>query len=139
MHEDNVDLVYPHQSGYRNAVLSDQFSEQTVIKIGKGGLKGIMLSADLVSEWTNAFPVTCTFGDRSAKLIITEITQGGNEVSTDIESYSCRCRQISSSHRRYKNIYYITINRQYFRQCFQPIAYFVIFYDLGFFPLNICC
>ena len=36
------------------------------------------------------------------------------------------------------NVYYITINRQYFRQCFQPIAYFVIFYDVGFFPLNIC-
>ena len=35
-------------------------------------------------------------------------------------------------------VYYITINRQYFRQSFQPIAYFVIFYDLGFFPLNIC-
>ena len=37
-----------------------------------------------------------------------------------------------------KEVYYITINRKYFRQCFQPIAYFVIFYDLGFFPLNIC-
>ena len=34
--------------------------------------------------------------------------------------------------------YYITINRQHFRQWFQSIAYFVIFYDLGFFPLNIC-
>ena len=28
------------------------------------------------------------------------------------------------------------INRQYFRQCFQPIAYFVIFYDLGFSPIE---
>ena len=36
-----------------------------------------------------------------------------------------------------KGVYYITINRQYFRQCFQSIAYFVVFYDLGFFPLNI--
>ena len=29
--------------------------------------------------------------------------------------------------------YHITLNRQYFRQCFQPTTYFVVFYDLGFY------
>ena len=37
---------------------------------------------------------------------------------------------------RYEIIVYYYINRQYFRQCFQPIAYFVIFYDLGFSPIE---
>ena len=37
--EDNVDLVCRHQDGYWNAVSSDQFGEQTAIRIGKGGLK----------------------------------------------------------------------------------------------------
>ena len=62
--EDNVDLVCRHQDGYWNAVSSDQFGEQTAIRIGKGGLKGMTLSADLVSEWIDAFPITCTVSDR---------------------------------------------------------------------------
>ena len=62
--EDNVDLVCRHQDGYWNAVSSDQFGEQTAIRIGKGGLKGMTLSADLVSEWINAFLITCTVSDR---------------------------------------------------------------------------
>ena len=36
---------------------ADQFGEQTAIRIGKGGLKGITLSADLVGEWIDAFPI----------------------------------------------------------------------------------
>ena len=62
--EDNVDLVCRHQDEYWNAVSSEQFGEQTAIRIGKGRLKGITLSADLVSEWINAFPITCTVSDR---------------------------------------------------------------------------
>ena len=36
--------------GYRRAVTSDKFCEQTAIEIGKGVLKGILRSADLVNE-----------------------------------------------------------------------------------------
>lgn len=53
-----VDLVCRHHPGYWNAVSADQFGDQTAIKIGKGGLKGMTLSAELVSEWIDAFPVT---------------------------------------------------------------------------------
>ena len=45
-----VDLVCQHSAGYWNTVSADQFGEQTAIRIGKGGLKGITLSADVVSE-----------------------------------------------------------------------------------------
>ena len=43
--EDRVDL-----DGYWKVVFADQFGEQTAIKIGKGALKGMTLSANLVSE-----------------------------------------------------------------------------------------
>ena len=62
--DDNVDIVCRHQDGYWNAVSSDQFGEQSAIRIGKGALKGMTLSADLVSEWINAFPITCTVSDQ---------------------------------------------------------------------------
>ena len=38
-----------HPIGYWNAVSADQLGEQTAIKIGKGGLKGMTLAAELVS------------------------------------------------------------------------------------------
>ena len=62
--DDMVDLVCRHHDGYWNAVSADQFGEQTAIKIGKGALKGMTLSPALVSEWINAFPITCTISDR---------------------------------------------------------------------------
>ena len=62
--EDRVDLVCRHHDGYWNAVSADQFGEQTAIKIGKGALKGMTLSADLVSEWIDAFPITVHVSDR---------------------------------------------------------------------------
>jgi len=59
-----VDLVCRHHDGYWNAVSADQFGEQTAIKMGKGGLKGMTLSAELVSEWIDAFPITVHVSDR---------------------------------------------------------------------------
>ncbi len=56
--EANVDLVCRHHAGYWNAVSADQFGEQTAIKMGKGGLRGVTLSPELVSEWIDAFPIT---------------------------------------------------------------------------------
>ena len=53
-----VDIVCRHHAGYWNAVSADQFGEQTAIRICKGGLKGITLSADPVGEWIDAFPIT---------------------------------------------------------------------------------
>ena len=40
-------FVAQHHEGYWNAVSGDQFGEQTAIKIGKGSLKGMTLSAEL--------------------------------------------------------------------------------------------
>ena len=62
--EDKVDLVCQHYDGYWNAVSSDQFGEQTAIKIGKGSLKGMTLYAELVSEWIDSFPTTAHVSDR---------------------------------------------------------------------------
>ena len=56
--ESKADIVCRHHNGYWNAVSADQFGEQTAIKIGKGALKGMTLSAELVSEWIDAFPIT---------------------------------------------------------------------------------
>ena len=56
-------LVCRHNPGYWNAVSADQFGEQTAIKIGKGGLKGMTLAAELVSEWIDAFPITARVSD----------------------------------------------------------------------------
>ena len=47
-----------------NAVSADQFGDQTAIKIGKGALKGMTLSAEFVSEWIDAFPITVHVSDR---------------------------------------------------------------------------
>ena len=51
-------FVCSHQEGIWNGASSDQFGEQTAIKIGKGGLKGMVLSPDMVAEWIDSFPIT---------------------------------------------------------------------------------
>ena len=56
--EGKVDLVCRHHAGYWNAVSADQFGEQTAIKMGKGSLRGMTLSPELISEWIDAFPIT---------------------------------------------------------------------------------
>jgi hypothetical protein len=55
--------VCQHNDGCWNSVSSDQFGEQTAIKIGKGGLKGITLSPELVTEWIDAFPISVYLSD----------------------------------------------------------------------------
>ena len=52
-----------HKEGSWNAVSSDQFREQTAIKMGKDGLKGMTLSSELVTEWINAFPISAYLSD----------------------------------------------------------------------------
>ena len=44
-------FVCRHKAGRWNFVSSDQFGEQTAIKIGKGGLKGISLSSFPISAY----------------------------------------------------------------------------------------
>ena len=61
--EAKPDLVCRHHDGFWNAVSADQFGEQTAIKIGKGALKGMTLSADFVCEWIDAFPITVYVSD----------------------------------------------------------------------------
>ena len=51
-------FVCRHHEGYWNAHSDDQFGEQTAIRMGKGALKGITLSPELVCEWIDAFPIT---------------------------------------------------------------------------------
>lgn len=56
-------FVCRHQEGNWNGVSSNQFGEQTAIRIGKGGLKGITLSPEMVAEWIHSFPVTAYISD----------------------------------------------------------------------------
>ena len=42
---------------------ADQFGEQTAIKIGKGGLKGITLSPEQVAEWIDSLPISAYVSD----------------------------------------------------------------------------
>ena len=51
-------FVCRHKAGSWNAVSADQFGEQTAIKIGKGGLKGIALSPEQVAEWIDSFSIS---------------------------------------------------------------------------------
>ncbi len=56
-------FVCRHQEGSWNGVSCDQFGEQTAIRIGKGGLKGMTLSPEMVAEWIDSFPVTAYLSD----------------------------------------------------------------------------
>ena len=69
--EAKTDIVCRHHDGYWNAVSADQFGEQTAIKIGKGALKGTTLSAELVAEWIDAFPITVHVSDRVDHIYMT--------------------------------------------------------------------
>ena len=52
-----------HHDGYWNAVSADQFGEQTAINIGKGNLKCMTLSTELVNEWIDAFLIIVYVSD----------------------------------------------------------------------------
>ena len=56
-------FVCRHTAGSWNAVSANQFGEQTAIKIGKGGLKGITLSSTQVAEWIDYFPISAYVSD----------------------------------------------------------------------------
>ena len=56
-------FVCRHKAGSWNAVSADPFGEQTTIKIGKGGLKGITLSPEQVAEWIDSFPISAYVSD----------------------------------------------------------------------------
>ena len=56
-------FVCRHHEGIWNGVSSDQFGEQTAIRIGKGGLKGRTLSPEMVAEWIDSFPITAYVSD----------------------------------------------------------------------------
>ena len=49
-------FVCRHKAGNWNAVSADQFGEQTAIKIGKVGPKGITLSSTQVAKSIGSFP-----------------------------------------------------------------------------------
>ena len=57
-------FVCRHHERYWNAVSGDQFGEQTAIRMGKGALKGMTLSPELVCEWIDAFPITVHVTDQ---------------------------------------------------------------------------
>ena len=56
-------FVCRHKAGSWDAVSADQIGQQTVIKIGKGGLKGIKLSSTQVAEWIDSFPMSAYVSD----------------------------------------------------------------------------
>ena len=51
-------LVSRHKAGSGNAVSADQFGEQTTIKVGKCGPKGITVSSTQVAKWIDSFPIS---------------------------------------------------------------------------------
>ena len=55
--------VCRHSEGCWNSVSDDQFGEQTAIKSGQGGLKGITLSPELVTEWIYLFLISVYVSD----------------------------------------------------------------------------
>ena len=50
--------VCRHSEGGWNSVSGYQFGEQTATMTGKGGLEGITLSSELVTEWIDSFPLS---------------------------------------------------------------------------------
>ena len=56
-------FVCRHQKGSWNGVSSDPFGEQTAIRIGKCGLKGMTLSPEMFAEWINSFSITAYISD----------------------------------------------------------------------------
>ena len=55
--------VCRHCEGCWNSISDDQFDEQTAIKTGKGVLKGITLSPELVTERIDSFPISVYVSD----------------------------------------------------------------------------
>ena len=89
-----ADLVYGafvcrHRQGSWNAVSSDQFGEQTAIKIGKGGLKGITLDPEMVTKWISAFPIGAYICD-TVDLLYEEDQPNEKEVLHKEEGFSIR-------------------------------------------------
>ena len=72
-----VDLVCRQGDGFWNSVSADQFGEQTAIRIGKGGLKGLTLLPDLFREWIESFPIAVHVSD-SVESMYTDHTQSKN-------------------------------------------------------------
>ena len=82
-------FVCRHRQGSWNAVSSDQFGEQTAIKIGKGGLKGITLDPEMVTEWFSAFPIGAYICD-TVDLLYEEDQPNEKEVLHKVEGLSRR-------------------------------------------------
>ncbi len=65
--------VCRHLAGCWNSVSSHQFREKTAIRTGKGGLKGLTLSSELVTEWIDSFPVSAYLSDAMEQLYSYEV------------------------------------------------------------------
>ena len=90
-------LVCRHHDGQWNAVSSDQFGEQTAIKIGKGALKGMTLSPELVSDWIDSFPIRVHVSDNI------EHIYSENQFSQQRRAYhkeESKTRRVSDAHDR---------------------------------------
>ena len=60
--------VCRHSEGCWNSVSGDQFGEQTAIKTGKGGLIGMTLFPELVTEWIDSFPISVYLSDAMKRI-----------------------------------------------------------------------
>lgn len=87
-------FVCRHQAGVWNSVSSDQFGEQTAVRIGKGGLKGVTLSPEHVKEWTDSFPITAYMSDTLVHIYLENVKKEKGEEEAGLkhkeESYSRR-------------------------------------------------
>ena len=71
--------VCRHSEGYWNSVSGDQFGEQTAIRTGKGGLKGMTLSPQLVTEWIDSFPISVYLSDTMDHLYCEEVPHSASQ------------------------------------------------------------
>ena len=70
--------VCRHSEGSWNSVSGDEFGEQTAIKTGKGSVKGMILSPELVTEWIDSFPISTYLSDAMENLYM---DQGSSSAS----------------------------------------------------------
>ena len=91
-------FVCRHKAGSWNAVSADEFGEQTAIKIGKGGLKGITLSPEQVAEWIALFPISAYVSDALDHCYSPDQANSSNE--TPHKEEGIKIRNVDTDDRR---------------------------------------
>ena len=84
-------LVCRHKAGSWNALSADQFEEQTAIKIGKGGPKGITLYSTQVAKWIDSFTISAYISDTLDHCYSPDLSSSSSETPHK-EEFVKRCK-----------------------------------------------